>query len=289
MLRNQLIFFVLLAPLIFVAVYQLRQWWKPRRGLVSPTTGLRPSHTTPRRASRWGYWIFGLIGVAIFINLYVRDHGSPAAQETAGAIAAALHTFIISLFGICMALMAVVIVLHLVINHDPVLKQVAKLAIAEKYDEAIERLRDHIRNKGENAKRLNALGLLYLTQKQYPAALEQFERSAQLDPRAIDTTNNRAVALCKLGRTDEGLALMAELSRSHPKQLLIACNHSLLLADAGRETQAYEELERAETIVDRFHQGRLSGQSLKMMEECRQRLPTARGFPVIVRESEAKS
>jgi tetratricopeptide (TPR) repeat protein len=219
-----------------------------------------------------------VVALAIFM-VVLKTSGSPGAQRVADSFDSGMKLLMTGL-GILLAILFALLAVLWWLQRDPVLKEIAQLALEKRYDEAITRLQAHIQTKGENAKRLNALGLLFMESGRLDEALAQFRKAETFKDYRNDSINNQALVLHKMGRADEALALMKRVVETAPSDPVIACNYCTFLADAGREAEARDALERAERIIDRYDKRMLPETWKAAIAECRARLPRARGFPV---------
>jgi tetratricopeptide (TPR) repeat protein len=263
---------------IVSAIFQLRGWWRRRKENLpaAPQQGIRPKtgFTAYQKKSRIYYAVCILVAAGMFLIMW---RGSPDTQRIFNA---SMRWFFIGMM-ILLAVLFVLLGLLLFLHRDPVVKQAATLALADRHDEAIDLLRAHIKAKGETALRLNALGLLLMDRQRLEEALEQFRAAEKLGGQVNTAINNQAIALHKMDRLDEAIVLMKKVCAAAPLDALAACNMCHFLADAGREIEARDELERAEQILDRYDARQIPELWRSAIDECRNRLPTARGFPVI--------
>lgn len=89
-----------------------------------------------------------------------------------------------------------------------------------------------------------ALGLAAFTVGDYAQAVDAYRRSLQMDPSQIAIRNNLAVALGKLGRTDEAKRELAS-GDGEAANLSQTVNLANLLIEQGREDEAEEHYRRA--------------------------------------------
>jgi len=90
----------------------------------------------------------------------------------------------------------------------------------------------------------NSLGVIRKAQKNWPAALELFERAIRLNPRYIDAIVNRANAMMELKRPAEALAGYAQAAAMQPP-------NAQLLGNIGNALSELERLEEALASHDR--------------------------------------
>ena len=141
-------------------------------------------------------------------------------------------------------------------------------------DGAIEAVRAEIAAKGTTANRANLLGCLLLGQDRWEEGDEQFLEAIRLKGRKPPQLTNHAVAIWKLGRTEEAATIFEEVAAAGPLALGIACTYCLILADLGRNDEARASWGAAETLA-----GDLSGYLpesrpiiLEELERCRARV-----------------
>jgi tetratricopeptide (TPR) repeat protein len=264
-------------------VWDVRKRWRENRQRkeLLPERGLRPERDRrwDRRKVFMCVFVAGLLLIGVGLG-FVDQFGSPLARARLHWIDQGMHVFIRCLF-IALGVLVVLWVALFWLNRDPVLKTAAKLALAGKHSEAERLVRERIATKGPNEKRVTVLGLLLMEQNRLEEALCHLEEAQRLSTRPDTAKNNRAMVLWKLGRKDEAIALLDDVCRANPKNLTALCNSCLLLAEMGRETEAYERLEQAEQICERYD-ARYTKEWTAQLEKCRQAVPTARGFPVIL-------
>jgi tetratricopeptide (TPR) repeat protein len=170
------------------------------------------------------------------------------------------------------------------IARDRTVSVATKLALAGKHREAEDLIRGVIRDKGETAARLMALGSVLMNQNRLDEALAAFESARRLARRPATAMNNCAMALRKLGRRDEARQLLDDALRLEPNHFIALTNSCLVLAEMGLETEAFGRLERAEEIYQRYDPSQVKPWK-PVLEECRQALPRAKGFPVVPLDS----
>lgn len=255
-------------------------WWKRRREPQPPDA--RPLRRLPRDPvllkRRIAVWLMVGIGLGGAIGWVALEGSSNVTakiyqREIAGAFASFMKFLLI---GVCGLFVLLLVLMFLV--RDPAIKQAAKLALNKQYDQAERVLQDRISAKGANFDRLKALGAIYAAKERWNESLRCLEDAEKLrKPGSL--ANDRAVVLWKLGRLDEGLALLSEARRAHPNDFTVAANLCLLAAEAGQRDQALEALDAAEMIFRRYDR-KYTKQWLGPLEECRQKLNLAHGFEV---------
>ena len=269
-----------LAIIVWVAIFfRIRGWLRQRRPRGGPAARLRQP-TGARRLKPWHIVLLATLVAAGIGSAIVEERGPIAARRSVHAIQSRLDV-VMHYVGIVLIVLVVLFLLIHWLSRDKVIIAAARLALKKQHDQAIQLLRDHIARNGETTQRLDALGLLLLDSDRYEEALAQFDRSQAVSRKPGSADNNRAVALHKLGRTDQALGLLKGVIEREPDNFVSTCNYCLFLADAGREQEAFEQLERAEQIYERYDPKYLKAWT-PLLEECRQKLPTAHGFPVIV-------
>jgi tetratricopeptide (TPR) repeat protein len=166
------------------------------------------------------------------------------------------------------------------LQRDQHIVHAAKLALAGKHEEARVYLEGVIGSDGPTRDRLNALGLLFLDQKRPQEALEQFDLALKTFGENPALRNNRAMALKRLDRLPEALHELEQLTGPDCKDVVTLCNYAVLLAEAGRETEGYEQLRRAELICAGYDPRMLPKPWTVSLQEARSKLPLTEGFPV---------
>jgi Tfp pilus assembly protein PilF len=87
----------------------------------------------------------------------------------------------------------------------------------------------------------NALELLKA--EQYERALEEFDRAIALGPKFGDLHNFRGVALCELGRNDEGIAAFRRAVSLNPDYVVARLNLAFAFIRVGQFKEAEGVLE----------------------------------------------
>ncbi len=82
-----------------------------------------------------------------------------------------------------------------------------------------------------------------LKAEDYEQALEHLDQGLSLNPRYPDIHNYRGIALCELGRVDEGVEAFREATSLNPSYLVPWLNLAFALVRAGRLKDAERELE----------------------------------------------
>jgi Flp pilus assembly protein TadD len=264
-------------------IWQLRSARRDRMARrATPETALRPARLARRRKAnvRIAVLVGAVLAVAVG-SVVLERTGSDETRRRMQTVKTLVSRGGLVLIGLTVLSVAVLF-LMLWMKRDPALKDVAALASAGRTDDAIEALRRLMAERGETATRLTALGALYVDQKRWDDALEQFRRAEAKGAPQPATTNNVAVVLFKMGRGDEALALLAGAAAKHPRDFEVACNQAHILTETGREAEAYAALERAEDILDQVEPRYVPEHWKQQIEPLRQKLPAARGFPVVV-------
>lgn len=247
---------------------------------ATPESGLRPRHAgRGKRDARFHVAVFVTLAITA-VGWLLYHFGSDDTRQRLRVLTTILSRGVLVFVGVAVASLVVLFVM-LWRQRDPALKEAAELAAAGRHEEAIDALRRLIAERGETVNRLTALGALYMDRQRWDEALEQLRRAEAAGAPKPSTTNNKAVVLCKMGRIEEGLALLAGAAQEYPGDFSVACNHAHFLAEAGREPEAYDALERAECILDKYEARHVPEHWKKQIEPLREKLPTARGFPVI--------
>lgn len=88
------------------------------------------------------------------------------------------------------------------------------------------------------------LGRLYLQQKNYPAALEAYERL--LKKRSVSWAHlGQAICFFYLGRTQQSLALIEQAIKQHPMYVQCYDWHAKMLLEQNRPIKAQQQLQKA--------------------------------------------
>jgi len=98
-----------------------------------------------------------------------------------------------------------------------------------------------LQRASEDAVLLNNMGMCFLLQQKYEAALEHFTRATAADPSDARSRANMATALGLLGRTDESLALFYQVLPPEDAHYNVA----VLCRSIGDEQRAELEFARA--------------------------------------------
>lgn len=277
---TKLVFIALLALLVWTFLaFQIRRQWRDRqeRRQFAHAGGLRAERPADRRRMAARVFIFFLVAGAI---AYVgfEQFGPPQARSHLRTIGARVDTVMRGVMFTLVALVALLFLFYL-ITRDRALIAAAKLALAGNHRDAEALLRTAIRDKGETETRLTALGLLLMEQDRLDEALATLEDARRLARRPATALNNCAMALKKLGRLDEARQRLDDALQLEPDHFIALTNSCLLLARMGLETQAFDRLDRAENIYQRYDPSQVKPWK-PLLEECRQALPRAHGFPI---------
>ena len=90
------------------------------------------------------------------------------------------------------------------------------------------------------------MGLLHLMREEWPEAYRWFVEAEEIGGRKAHGLGNQGVALSKMGRTEEAIALLEEACLLAPQDVLQRCNLGFVLFDLGRIDEAREQLAKAE-------------------------------------------
>jgi tetratricopeptide (TPR) repeat protein len=127
--------------------------------------------------------------------------------------------------------------------------------IREPYEKGVQRLREGMVSEAEEFFHEAFLSdpirfeehyhaaLEHLKAEEYEKALDQLERSLSLCPKYADLHNFRGVALCELGRTDEGIAAFRRSAALNPDYLVPRINLAFAQLRAGMFKEAETQLE----------------------------------------------
>lgn len=134
---------------------------------------------------------------------------------------------------------------------------------------------------GPTAYNLNALGIVLLRLKQWEEALRTFEQAIRTRPKEPNVRMllgaNRAYALLKVGRAEEGLVLMPDAIATFPTEVIFRANHCEMLAAVGRVEEARDEFAIVEDLMDVTKFRTEGGREIfeTRIEECRAALNQA--------------
>ncbi|MCC7421109.1 MAG: tetratricopeptide repeat protein [Planctomycetaceae bacterium] len=107
---------------------------------------------------------------------------------------------------------------------------------------------------GPTAYNLNALGIVLLRLKQWDEALRTFEQAIRTKPKEPNVRTllgaNRAYALLKVGRAEEGLVLMPDAIATFPTEVIFRANYCEMLAAVGRLEEARDQYAIVEELMD---------------------------------------
>jgi tetratricopeptide (TPR) repeat protein len=172
-----------------------------------------------------------------------------------------------------LALLAVLIIIAYVKAYDPLVSRALKRSREGDREGAIEMLREGIESGRATGARLNNLGVLYSENKDYAAALKQFQDAEKVGGRQAIFLLNQVDALRNLGRPTEAAALLEEVQGQGVIELFRAHHSCLILADLGEVDEAREVLRHAEGVrMPRLFTKANREARSKMILECRDRL-----------------
>ncbi len=95
------------------------------------------------------------------------------------------------------------------------------------------------------ARRLNTLGVGYMTQQRFEQALELFEKAFALDPKLLTARLNQGIALYNLQRYPPAKQALEEVAAQQPPSIRAWYNLGLLLRNQGDAEHALEAFTRA--------------------------------------------
>ena len=107
-----------------------------------------------------------------------------------------------------------------------------------KTNKAIENLEHAVRLDSSNAKAFNALGSIYMADKQYTLARSYIEKAQAIEPYEDDFKLNRAACEAMMGNKQEAITIYDEMLRKNPRNRAAARN-------LGNLYYAYDENEKA--------------------------------------------
>jgi hypothetical protein len=242
------------AIIVCLVVYYSRRMFRYAKGKAPPGAGGRKD-STPLALWILAFVLFGL-ATAVGIVSHALRH-SP---------------FLLRWGGIVFLSMACCVALAW-IRRDRTRIAARRRCRSGDVEGAISTIRSAIAARGPTAGRLNDLGVYLGLQERWQDAYEVFSQAEKLGGRTPLLVCNQGMALCELGRTDEGQPLIAEACARARREPVFAANHCLVLTDLGRIPEARQELKRAERL--RPWNAFLGGDRVavsKLIEECRQKL-----------------
>jgi Flp pilus assembly protein TadD len=135
---------------------------------------------------------------------------------------------------------------------------------------------NEIFGRGENAQRLNLLGICLGKLDRHEEALDAYRRACELQP----TTNHKlgvAIMLSKLGHTAEADAIFAELAAKPDATLMVYCAYADALAKSGRVDEARVQLGIAENLFTPYAKKQISEKAgwTRLINETRQAIAIA--------------
>jgi Tfp pilus assembly protein PilF len=101
---------------------------------------------------------------------------------------------------------------------------------------------------GKNAFIHHSLGVAYYQEKEFDAALKQFQTALEINPTYIDAANNLGAALLAKGDFNEAERIFRRILKAgHDRQMAYTAHSNLgiLFARQGRDREAIEALTRA--------------------------------------------
>jgi tetratricopeptide (TPR) repeat protein len=101
---------------------------------------------------------------------------------------------------------------------------------------------------GEEAARLNNIGVAYMNQQLFQKALKNFEDAAAKDPALAVTTVNRGVALLNLQKLDEAKSLLEKAVKDNPKDAHASYNLGLYYKNSSDASAAVDAFRRVTEI-----------------------------------------
>ncbi|WP_406696096.1 hypothetical protein V5E97_34395 [Singulisphaera sp. Ch08] len=180
-------------------------------------------------------------------------------------------------FAFLMGVVGLLIVLFLLILVRPRHQRIARamiLARSGQVDAALADLQRQIETRGRSPRLSGALGDCYLLREEWREAYIQFLEAEQLDGRGGRFLAKQGFALWKLGRAPEAIALLERAALVDPRNPTHAWTACMILADLGRCEEAWEQLERAERLIEEsIPAGTARRRTLEeSLEVCRNRL-----------------
>jgi len=137
-------------------------------------------------------------------------------------------------------------------RRDGVVAQARALAKTGDDEGAIALLRKAIEQE-PSAMRFGMLGMVLAKVQRYGEAEGAFARAEELEP-GPEYAMHRALMLGKLGRVDEALGQIEAMRGKWPQEGALALVAGTVLAEAGREQEAREQLRQGEELLRAFAQ-----------------------------------
>lgn len=127
-------------------------------------------------------------------------------------------------------------------HHDAAARLASLLREERKYEDAIDVIRDVLRNAGANARLYVQLGLIYRAQGRDELAQLVLTKAAELDAEEPSIHNARALLALESGQAQRAFELFDHASSLDPEYLDARYNKAAVLMDAGDHAGARDEL-----------------------------------------------
>ena len=113
------------------------------------------------------------------------------------------------------------------------------------YQDTIVHFNDILKRDPENLDAITKLANLYFGMNNYNNAIKYYEKAAELAPNNPSYYNNLGLSYHYLGRSQEGLKLIADGIKVEPHHQRIWLTKGFILATTGKITEAIKAWERA--------------------------------------------
>jgi tetratricopeptide (TPR) repeat protein len=127
-------------------------------------------------------------------------------------------------------------------RRDAAARLASLLRDAGDFDDAVNVLRDTVRQSGVNAKIYTELGMLYIAQKRYELAALVLAKGAELDAKDPAVYNAMAILAMRQGRAQEAFEMFDRAASLDPAYIDARFNKASVLLDAGDYARAKTEL-----------------------------------------------
>jgi len=133
-----------------------------------------------------------------------------------------------------------------VTTDNPVAENVLANVLAKqgRYDEAISHFEAALKVVPDSETHAH-LGLAYAIKGRFDEAIKHYEEALRMKPDDVQTVQNLAEALHRLGRTADAVRHYAEVARAQPGDARVRTNYAAALAELGRVDEAIAEYEEA--------------------------------------------
>lgn len=126
------------------------------------------------------------------------------------------------------------------------------LILLGKFDYAINYVTQRINTKGGNVRLYNMRGIAYYSNGDMYAALKDYQKALELDPKCVDAHNNLGTAYHKIGNYDAALTSYDTAIFLHPPNYNTYTNRSITLFKQQRYEEALDDCNQAIRIMPRY-------------------------------------